>query len=338
LLSIVMSSDDRLAMPLAVAAHSAVKNLKGRPANLFILDGGMSEVSKRRIAKTIPADQVHIHWIQPVSGRLNEIFEKRRRYARYPLAAYYRLLLPEILPREIKKVIYLDVDVIVLADLATLWRIDVEPYQFLAVQEPDGPYVLECFREYNPQLLAQLNLAEFGLRPDHKYCNTGVMVINIEKWRRDQVMDKALDFTDKYFPAYADQDVLNVVLAGQWEALDPRWNVTTAFYVPLRNSPYSPQIIDQVLQDPFIVHFTTAAKPWGNGPAPCKHHGAAAFFEYAAGTDWATTIRWQRRLRTVSRKVLFGEQTALRMVKKACPPVVKRLIRSVAGAAPVRTE
>src|SRR5689334_3585939 len=133
LLSIVMSSDDRLAMPLAVAAHSAVKNLKGRPANLFILDGGMSEVSKRRIAKTIPADQVHIHWIQPVSGRLNEIFEKRRRYARYPLAAYYRLLLPEILPREIKKVIYLDVDVIVLADLATLWRIDVEPYQFLAV-------------------------------------------------------------------------------------------------------------------------------------------------------------------------------------------------------------
>jgi lipopolysaccharide biosynthesis glycosyltransferase len=338
LLSIVMSSDDRLAMPLTVAAHSAIKNLNGRPANLFILDGGISEVSKRHIAKTIPANQVHIHWIQPVSGRLNEIFAKHRRHERYPLPAYYRLLLPQILPPEIKKVIYLDVDVIVLADLTKLWGIDVQPYQFLAVQEPDGPYVIECFREFNPRLLAQLNLDEFGLRADHKYCNTGVMVINIEKWRQDGVMDKALDFTDKYFPAYADQDVLNVVLAGQWKAVDPRWNVTTAFRRPRPNNPYSPEIIDQVLQDPFIVHFTTTSKPWGNGPVPCAHPRASVFFEYGAGTDWATSIRWQRRLTLTRRRALSLEQTALRTVKNACPAVVKRLILFVRGVAPVRAK
>jgi lipopolysaccharide biosynthesis glycosyltransferase len=327
LISIVMSSDEQLAMPLTVAAFSAVQNLQGRQANLFILDGGISPSSKQKFSRTIAADHIRVHWIQPASPRLDEIFNKHQRHERYPMPAYYRLVLPEILPADVHKVIYLDVDVIVLADLAKLWLLETEPYQFLGVQEPDGPYLIDCYRTYAPDFLKRLNIEELRLRPDHQYCNSGVMVINIDKWRRDDVMDKLLNFVDVYFPPYADQDALNVVLIDQWKAIDPRWNVTGAFYQPQRNCPYSPEQVGQVVRDPFIVHYTGSPKPWTEGPEPCSHPRAFEFLRYAKGTAWGSAVRQRHWQSTARRTLLSFKQIARNGLRRVCPPMLKKLIR-----------
>ena len=250
-------------MPLTVAAYSAMKNLRDRQANLFILDGGIAAAGRRKIRQSIDSNQFRIHWVRPASARL-EVMHRKSKNRRIPLPAYFRLLLPEILPQDIYKVISLDPDTIVLKDLAKLWEIDMEDYQFLAVQEPDGPYVIDCFRTFYPDL-KDLDFSQFQVTPEHKYFNSGVMVINIQKWRQDGVTEKALNFIESYFPKYPDQDALNVVSAGQWGILDPRWNTTQAFYEKQKNNPYSPEIIDQVVRDPFIVHYTGQAKPWGTG-------------------------------------------------------------------------
>ena len=307
-ISLVMAADDCGAMPLTVAAYSAIKNTQSYPVNLFILDGGIRSKSKPKITQSLPWDRVTIHWIQPMSPRLQKV-RSRGNDGGYPLPAYYRLLLPQILPDDVKKVIYLDIDVIVLHDLGELWDVDLGNYPFLAVQEPDGPYVIECFKRFNPHL-KHLDFDKFGVTREHKYFNSGVMVINLERWRQDGVMEKALNFLDSYSPRFADQDVLNVILAGQWGTLDPRWNQTPAFYRKHENNPYSAQVVDQVVRDPFIVHFTGRAKPWG---FESSHPRADLFSHYCHETAWAWTLRrnywWhvaQHPARSLKRLLLRG--------------------------------
>jgi lipopolysaccharide biosynthesis glycosyltransferase len=304
-ISIVMAGDDLYAMPLTVAAYSAIRNLKHhQKADIYILDGGIAERSKRKILRSLDADGVHIHWIKPVSPRLEDFWKKANK-GRYPLPAYYRLLLPEILPNNVRKLIYLDADVIVLEDLAGLWDIDIGDYCCLAVQEPDDPHVIDCFQRSNPHI-SVYDLEKYGVTPEHKYFNSGVMVINLEKWRQDGVMEKAFGFLDTHSPRYADQDVLNVVVAGRWGALAPRWNQTGAFYHRQRNNPYTAEVTDQVVQAPFIVHFTWWPKPWAHDAIRNAHPRAHLFFEMGRRTAWAGTIRrtyWLRRLRHGVRSV-----------------------------------
>jgi lipopolysaccharide biosynthesis glycosyltransferase len=329
LISIVMASDNRCAMPLTVAAYSAMKNLKDHQANLFILDGGIAAAGRRKIRQSIDSNQFRIHWVRPASARL-EVMHRKSENRRYPLPAYFRLLLPEILPQDIYKVIYLDTDTIVLKDLAKLWEIDTEDYHFLAVQEPDGPYVIDCFRAFNPEL-KDLDFSQFQVTPEHKYFNSGVMVINIQKWRQDGVAEKALNFLELYFPKYADQDALNVVSAGQWRILDPRWNTTQAFYEKQKNNPYSPEIIDQVVRNPFIIHYTGQAKPWGTGGVRSSHPRADLFFKYGVLTAWAWGIRrnyWLNRARGLVRPLELFMVRVLRKIRS----VARRLLLTGPGA------
>lgn len=317
-----MASDDRCAMPLTVAAYSAMKNLGDRQANLFILDGGITTASKRRICQSLDATKIRIHWIRPASARLEAVCGKNEN-KRYPVANFYRLLLPEIVPQEIKKVIYLDTDTIVLKDLAKLWEIDTGDYEFLAVQEPDGPYVIETFRTFNPHL-KDLDFDRFRVTQEHKYCNAGIMLINIEKWRQNRVGKKAMTFLEAYFVTAADQDALNVVSAGQWGTLDPRWNATRAFCEPQKNNPYSPEIIDQVVRDPFIIHYTGLIKPWENGAIQSPDPRVGFFFQYGALTAWAWGVRRKYWSNRAHRWVRPLKQFAVRVLRKI-RSVVRRL-------------
>ncbi len=321
-ISIVLASDERLAMPMTVAAFSAVTNTRSGPINLFILDGGIMPSSRHKVCRTLVLPHVHVHWIRPASARIDEICRKGPN-PRYSKAAYFRLLLPEILPSEIKKVIYLDADVVVLKDLSELWSVEMDGNPFLAVQEPDGPYMIDCFRTFNPEL-RNLDFDKFGIRPEHKYCNSGVMVIDVEKWRREAVMEKAFAFLETYFPRFVDQDALNVVLAGRWGLLDPKWNVTQAFYVAQPKCPYGPEVIRNVVSDPYILHFTGSPKPWTNGAAPSLHPGAEFFFHYGRRTAWAWTIRGRRWLGFSRRAAGFLRRPVGR---------TRRKLRSIVGPA-----
>lgn len=310
-----MASSDKLAMPLAIAAYSAARNLKGRSANLIILDGGITQASKRKILQTIATERLHVYWVNPQSARLAAIGQKNADL-RYPMAAYYRLLLPEILPETIKKVIYLDSDLIVLSDVGDLWDMELGNNHFLAVQEPDGPYLIESLRSNNPEL-RNLDLTTFGITPEHKHCNSGVMVINLQLWRRDKVIDKTLDFVESYMPKFADQEAINIVLAGKWKSLDPRWNVTPAFYKEQPNSPYTPEVVSRVLSDPFILHFAGIAKPWVVGQTARPHPRAKLFYEYAARTPWGWSIRRDYWLNQAWQKTSALKHLPARFLRKA---------------------
>lgn len=161
----------------------------------------------------------------------------------------YRLDLPNILPTNISKVVYLDSDLVVLGDLSELYNVNLSGY-----------YLAAC-NEYIPFLSNNLNL-----RSELDYFNAGVLVLNLDKWRRDNFTQVCLNYamnTEKKMYCL-DQDILNGVLNGDWKRLSLDWNVVKTFFFEtnLYLDVFEEEIIQKAISNPKIVHYTDYSKPW----------------------------------------------------------------------------
>lgn len=285
---VVCAADDGYAMPLAVTIRSALENLKGnRKITLFIIDGGIRERNKRKILKSLNSDKCDIKWIPRPDDLLGKIevcrqptFGDEPVSEHITIATFYRMLIPELLPHQFKKAIYLDSDLVVIGDLGQLWDIDMGENYLLAVQEVLTPYVSSP--------LGLVNYRELGLSPECKYLTPGVLVINLEKWRADRISAKCVEYLhqNREYVRWHDTDVLNAVLAGKWGELHPRWNQMSFVYrcSSWKDSPFSEDVFNDLVHNPYIVHFASPAKPWNSRE---KHPFKHLFFQYLDMTDWS---------------------------------------------------
>jgi competence ComEA-like helix-hairpin-helix protein len=222
-LVLICGADDRYTVPLAVMLRSVAEHLgKGRTARAFVLDGGMREESRTRLERIIATcpGRVRVEWITPDPERLAGLRTMRRMSS----AVYLCLLAPDLLPSEVGRAIYLDSDVVVQADLDELWDQALGDRSAWAAQNYRPPYIggtwgIERYRE-------------LGLDAEAPYFNTGVLVMNLVRWREERVSERAREYLRTHAEVlnYHDQEALNAVLAGTWGRLDPSWNVLTSIY------------------------------------------------------------------------------------------------------------
>jgi lipopolysaccharide biosynthesis glycosyltransferase len=292
---LVCAADNNYAMPLAVTVRSALANFQSdRQLALFILDGGISKTNKRKITQSLDSKQIDISWI-----RLDDaLFENLALTRHVTLPTYYRLLLPQVLPPEFTKAIYLDSDMVVTGNLAELWNIDIGDNYILAVQDDVLLNISMCQSLQNSQ--------ELGISPNSKYFNAGLLVINVAKWRTENIGNKTLDYirnNQKYQPN--DQDGLNAILSDKWGELHPKWNQMPRIYDDSfrKNNLYPENVYQELLNHPCIIHFTNTPKPWYAGlKAECQHPKKDLFFKYLDMTAWAG---WRDTIwRRLSRKFL----------------------------------
>ena len=285
--TIVCAADDGYAMPLAVVIHSTLKHLDRKlKANFFIIDGGIKEKNKRKILKFLDSERCQIHWLAPPDALL----EQAKLSGHIKVAAYYRLLIPELLPDYLTKAIYLDSDLIVNTDLGLLWNVDLSKNDLLAVQ------VLTLRSVSSPNMF--INYKKLGIPPDSKYFNSGVLVFNLQRWRTHKITAETLTYLEKNrnYIIWHDQDVLNGVLVGRWAELDPRWNQTGNIYnyAYWEESPFSEVVYSNILHDPYIIHFASSSKPWNDSHN--NHPKRDLFFQYVdmtAWSGWRLTV-WRR--------------------------------------------
>ncbi len=132
------------------------------------------------------------------------------------------------------------------------------------------------------------NWRELGLNPGDHYFNSGVLVIDLEAWRRESLASrflKCLEQHDSHVWCW-DQYALNVVLAGHWSALPLRWNLGSHVfeYPTAAHAPMSADEFESASLSPAAIHFTTEFKPWRFGS---RHPLKNEFFEALASTAWA---------------------------------------------------
>jgi len=300
-ISLALVADDFYAAPLATCGLSVIENLSpDRHLNLFVVDAGLSERNKRRIAKSLEFPNLHLHYVKPKESTLEHVSLA----GSYPISVCYRLLLPSVLPRNIGKVIYLDSDLIALGNLEDLWSLDFEGTLMLAAQDA-------AQREIgNAKHLAQLPASFLEKNKNEKYLNSGVLVLDLEKWRREEVSERIIEFLSAHEDlAYPDQDALNIVLAGRWRELGPQWNQIAVLHDYSRwdQSPYPEDIFASALKDPHIIHYTSYPKPW---MLKCDHPQKAIFNEYLQKTAWGDPVT-----KYVSKAEILGKRISRRLAK-----------------------
>jgi lipopolysaccharide biosynthesis glycosyltransferase len=173
-----------------------------------------------------------------------------------PPAAYLRFAIPRLIDEG--RAIYLDGDVLVRRDLTELWRHDLQGLSTGACRAGSTPFLgspgaVEGWRE-------------LGLDPTAPALNSGVLLMDLDDWRRQRLAERAFELAMKRGTQFrlADQAVLNVVLNGAWVPLHPRWNATSGVFQDDKGlcAVEDPLRIQEAAEDPAIVHFTGSRKPW----------------------------------------------------------------------------
>lgn len=287
-MNIVAGSDDAFALPMGVTLYSALKNLApGNAVSLYIIDGGIREQNRRRLTEVLDMQhvQVQLEWVEPNLSRLNGL----KPAAWNTQATYLRLLIPELLPEDCQQAIYLDSDLVVEKDLGQLWDEATDDFPVYGVPNFDPPsfgYKVEKNPIY----------ASFGLSPDTPFCNTGMLLMNLKRWRAERIAAKALDVARKVSLPEGDQDAINIVVAGAWGLLDPKWNVqlsgVEAYGRFLKRFSDLSELETQktcaeLLRDPYIIHFTLRIKPWH---FICREPARGRFFYYLKESHWFPDI------------------------------------------------
>lgn len=130
-------------------------------------------------------------------------------------ATYYRIMIPELFPENIKKVIYLDSDILVRKDIMELWDTEIGDSVIGAIK----------LNEYN-------GYDKIDIPKDAPYFNAGVLVINLDKWREEQITRKAFEYIKRHPEKLIahDQSILNYLLYDKWHQVDYTWNVRTQIF------------------------------------------------------------------------------------------------------------
>jgi lipopolysaccharide biosynthesis glycosyltransferase len=277
MIHIAATCDANYAMPLAVMLASLAANLAPhRIVTVHILESGLDATTRQKVEHSVKGRRIVLRWTTVAGDRLSSLRQTLRSFDTVSLAGYYRLLLPEAVPADIDKLIYLDCDLVIRRDIGALWDIDVGGVALLAVPE------LSKVAQFVSSPEGVRRHSDIGLADDQLQFNSGVMVINLRVWRDELVPLRAFAYLGAAGREvrWHDQEALNVVTAKSWHPLDSRWNVTMHAFRGAADAEQAKQL----LAEAFIVHFNSARKPWQAG----FPYGFKSLFEhYLDSTAWA---------------------------------------------------
>lgn len=143
-----------------------------------------------------------------------------------------RAYIPDII--QCDKIIYLDSDTITLTCISKLWCIDLEENIIAAAPHYHFKNLSAANEFYN----LQLDITD----KDLLYLNSGVMLIDCEKWRYNNITEKcrlAMGTYDNTSQLNNDEPGINIALKNKWHILSENWN-----YLPRGD-----------YKRPFILHY-----------------------------------------------------------------------------------
>lgn len=278
-LCIAYAADDNYAQYLGKSMLSLFESNKAFTSiEVFVLDCGIEDVNKDRIisiAKDFGRDVTFLSMDEYVSS-----LELNMGARKISIASYARLFLSSVIPQRFNKVLYLDCDTIILRELKDMWSIDVKLYMIAGVRDTVDKYFLK----------------KIGLKQDDYYINCGIVLINLELWRKENLQEKFMDFIKKHNGnvPHHDQGTINAICNKGKLIIAAKYNVTSNFYtfssktikkIYSMKDYYSQKDLDEARKNPVILHFTTGlvGRPWEEN---CSHPMKEEYLRVSSQSPW----------------------------------------------------
>lgn len=247
---IVFSTDHNFIMQTGVCILSLLMNAVDEFYDIHILIAkDVTDEDKQKLKQTV----------EPYSAKLNFVcmdnsFSGAYEIRNISVAAYYRLLIPWLLP-QYSKVIYADVDMIFQIGLAEVYNMDLGN-NYVAGVRVLAPFVSKGFRN---------NAITLGL-DINDYINSGFLIINSKKQREDNLKSIYLSHAAKKY-VYQDQDIINIVCKDKIYPLPLQYNVGShlyKLYLKRRADLFTCYAENEIIQalNKGVLHYVGMNKPW----------------------------------------------------------------------------
>lgn len=181
------------------------------------------------------------------------LFEGFPESDRYPRQIYYRLAAPLLLPRELERILYLDVDTVVINPLGELYETPFE-----------GNFYVGC--THTRELLTKINQARLKSEKAVAYINTGVLLLNLPALRENLDLGRVRDYTIEHRRnlILPDQDILTALYGDKVKLADTmRFNLSDRILAVYNaDHPREKRDAQWVRENGVIVHYCGKNKPW----------------------------------------------------------------------------
>ena len=245
--NVAFTIDNNYPLFTLLAINSILVNNKSNSDYMFyIVENNITDRNKRFMEKFVTNMGQQIEFINIDTSIIDNgtyyyTFSEGKRITKIGMA---RILLPEFLPETVHRVIYLDGDILVTGDLSELYNSDL-----------GGK---------STGMSDNIGLLEYTKYKFKNYYNSGMIVMDLDKWRKSKIPDKMLEYLntnkesfiyngehDNSKFLYPDQDLINIVLDGNIKTLEQRWNNQTIRMLHVEE-----------FDKKGIIHYIGPHKPW----------------------------------------------------------------------------
>ena len=261
-LKMFCATDETYVEMTHVMLRSLVVNSRKSLSRIDVFGWRLSDRNAEALSGVAP-DLVVVHRLRDLPPALEPI---RFRIVEM-VPTWLRLVAPDLIPVSDENLLYIDCDCIVDRDIGELAALDMGANLFAAVRD--------CSVAKHPMWLERLRLP-----PETPYFNAGVMVFNHRLYRSGEWSRKAVDLTlaDPVRVAMNDQDVFNLLVAGDW------------LHLPASFNAHLPSSVTRLAEggDQFdgahIIHFVGRYKPTDDD---CHHAARDVYLRYRRDTVYA---------------------------------------------------
>ena len=223
---------------ITVTIKSIMENNRECDVFLHVLIDSISDFNQKRLLSAIDGyENVKLQVYKVDDTPLRGL-----KTGRWTIYAWYRLLLPAILPEQIKRVLYLDADTLVVTDIRELFAIDMT----------------------GKAIAGSLDIDTDELKRKKNYICSGVLLLNLEFWRNNNLADKIITWAQNNVEKlkYPDQDAINYICQEIKVILPLRFNSSHWYFFDdfFYGSVYINQLTDS-FYTPAIIHYISCV-PW----------------------------------------------------------------------------
>lgn len=167
----------------------------------------------------------------------------------WTIYTWYRVLLPEILDKDVHRVLYLDADVLVAGNIGELFQLDMTDKAIAGTidfQTKDIATYQRC-----------------GYEPEKEYVCAGIMLMNLDYWREHDIANQVVrwgrDNNDRI--QFPDQDSINYICRDAKILLPLKYDIVDGFFYDDFYYKNYPHELRECVESPVVIHYAGQA-PW----------------------------------------------------------------------------
>lgn len=286
-------------------------NVKIDEIVIYFVDMGISETSQRNLSELI--NKYHRKLIIiPFTEWENDL--PIGNTGRHIKSVYAKLFFGRI--SNLNRIIYIDSDTIVVDDIGELWKTDMQGCALAGVETINTLKMKE----------------KIGLSKDDLVINDGVVLIDLNRWRKYRFEEKCINYIKKWDgnPPVLSEGTINSVCVGYIKRLNLRYNTTSvcrdylSYEIKLMTGMeyYSQEEMDNAMRNPCIIHYVSGfhKRPWISGSThPLKNE----YLKYRNMSQW--------RNKPLEKSVFLKRERLVYWVHKILPKKVFAILYTKIG-------